>query len=244
MSQSRTVTPLESESETDPPPPAISSPPVDDFDQEPLSPFLASNHLDDLPAPLSDEEGPPAPFSDSAMAGLDDADTQVDDFDDVDLQAGGVDDVDLRAGGVDEEDGPNPPPLGSDEEDPPPPESDEEDPPPPESDEEDPPSSDSDEENPPSDDEEDQDDPRVAREDLKRNLRFISMLENATLAAQFNPDELEALRHPQENSFSPSDDPDLLLSIAEFIAHANSSQKTYAASVLNHRRRTPEVNLT
>jgi hypothetical protein len=221
MSQSRTVTPLESESETDPPPPPISSPLVDDFDQEPLSPFLASNQLDDLPAPLSDEEDPPAPFSDSAMAGLDDADTQVDDFDN----------VDLRAGGVDEEDGPNPPP-GPDEEDPPP-----------ESDEEDPPSSDSDEENPPSDDEEDQDDPRVAREDLKRNLRFISMLENATLAAQFNLDELEALRHPQENSFSPSDDPDLLLSIAEFIAHANSSQKTYAASVLNHRRRTPEVKM-
>jgi hypothetical protein len=29
----------------------------------------------------------------------------------------------------------------------------------------------------------------------------------------------------------------------EFIAHANSSQKTYAASVLNHRRRTPEVKM-
>jgi hypothetical protein len=56
------------------------------------------------------------------------------------------------------------------------------------------------------------------------------MVEQATLESQFTGAELHTLRNPQENQTSPSDDPDLLLSISFYISsldHAQS-QKGYA----------------
>ena len=104
--------------------------------------------------------------------------------------------------------------------------------PPPDSDGEDPPLSDSDEEEPPGTDS-DENDPSVTRDDMKTTLEFIRMLETATLDTQFSPDELEAFQNPQEISSLPSDDPDLLLSISNYVTNLNASQKIYIQNHLN-----------
>ena len=68
---------------------------------------------------------------------------------------------------------------------------------------------------------------------MKTTLEFIRMLEEATLESQFSPDELETFENPQELSFSPSEDPDLLLSISNYIANLNASQDIYRKNRLN-----------
>ena len=69
------------------------------------------------------------------------------------------------------------------------------------------------------------------------------MLEDTTLESWFSPAELEAFRNPQEISFSPSKDPDLLLSILNFIANLNASQDVYTKNRSNFQRRCPEVKM-
>ena len=122
----------------------------------------------------------------------------------------------------------------------------------------DPPSSDSEDDPPPSDPEDDrspsdlEDDPPpdsdedeipVTREDMRTTLEFIRMLEEATLESQFSPDELETFKNPQGLSFSPSEDPDLLLSISNYVANLNASQDIYRKNRLNIQRRSPEVKM-
>ena len=89
---------------------------------------------------------------------------------------------------------------------------------------------DSDGEDPPPSDNED--DPHITLEHMKTNLQFIRMVEEATLESQFSPAELQAFRNPQENRSSPSDDPDLRLSILFYISTLNhlQSQKAYASN--------------
>ena len=93
----------------------------------------------------------------------------------------------------------------------------------------------SDEEPLPSDDE---DDPNITLETMKMNLRFVQMVEDAKLESQFSAAELDAFRNPQENQSSPSDDPDLQLSIDFYISSLDhtSSEKAYAASRCRVRR--------
>ena len=73
------------------------------------------------------------------------------------------------------------------------------------------------------------DEPHITLANMRSNLEFIQMLEEATLASQFSPDELQKFRNPQGIHFSPSDDPDLRLSIKSFISSLdhNQSQKAY-----------------
>jgi len=108
---------------------------------------------------------------------------------------------------------------------------------------EDPLPSDSDEEETFGDDDDGSDDPLVTRDDMKTILWFIKMLEDAELESQFSPDELEAFCNPREILSSPSDDPDLLLSIANYVVGLNTSQHIYAESCLNFQRRSPEVKM-
>jgi len=108
---------------------------------------------------------------------------------------------------------------------------------------EDPLPSDSDEEETFGDDDDGSDDPLVTRDDMKTILWFIKMLEDAELESQFSPDELEAFCNPREILSSPSDDPDLLLSIANYVMGLNTSQHIYAESCLNFQRRSPEVKM-
>ena len=67
---------------------------------------------------------------------------------------------------------------------------------------------------------------------MQTNLRFVRMIEEATLESQFSSAELEAFQDPQELGLSPSDDRDLRLSISLFISGLdhNASQRHYASS--------------
>ena len=71
------------------------------------------------------------------------------------------------------------------------------------------------------------------------------MIEEATLASQFSPAELQAFKKPQEIQFSPSDDPDLRLSIKFFISSLDhpSSQKHYASSREDIQERYPDSEM-
>jgi len=73
----------------------------------------------------------------------------------------------------------------------------------------------------------------VARDDMKMNSELIRMLKEATLESQISSTELETFCNPQKISFSPSEDPDLLLSISNFVANLNASQDIYTRSRLN-----------
>ena len=96
--------------------------------------------------------------------------------------------------------------------------------------EDDSPPPDSDDDSPPPDPEDNEDDPTITLENMKINLKFIKMTKESTLESQFNAADLHALWNPLENQTSPSDDPDLWLSISFYILsldHAQS-QKGYA----------------
>jgi len=78
---------------------------------------------------------------------------------------------------------------------------------------------------------------------MKTTLQFIQMLEEVTLNTQFSPKELEAFWGPQELLSSPSDNPDLLLSISNYVANLNASQDIYTKNRLNVQRRDPEIKI-
>ena len=146
---------------------------------------------------------------------------------------------------ADQEPPPPPPPINDlHEEDPPPDDSDKDSSPPDDFEndslpsdsdsDEDPPPPDpgSDEEDPPPDSDSDEDDPEITLENMKLDLQFIRMVEDATLESQFSAAELREFRNPQANQASPSDDPDLLLSIKFYISSQKraSSQEAYSDS--------------
>ena len=133
----------------------------------------------------------------------------------------------------------------SDKDDPPPPNPGDEDPPPSDSDEEDPLLSDSDEEDPHLDDPDEEDEPHITLETMKTNLQFVQAVEEANLESQFNPAELHAFRNPGQHHLSPTDDPDLHLSMAFFISSLDhlGSQKAYTSSLRNIKTRYPESGM-
>ena len=140
-----------------------------------------------------------------------------------------------------------PPPGPGSNEDPQPLDSDEdEDPLPLDSDgDEDPPlpDSDGDEDPPPPDSVEEE--IHLTLEKVKTDQKFIEMAKAATLESQLSPGELLALRNPQEDAFSPSDDQDLHLSIDFYISsldHAQS-QKAYSKSGDNILKHFPGSNM-
>ena len=128
------------------------------------------------------------------------------------------------------------PPSGYANEDPPgmDPNSDNDSPPP-----------DSDDDPPPSDPEDDEDDPTITLENMKTDLKFIKMVEKSTLESQFNAAELHAFWNPHENQTSPSDDPDLWLSISFYISSLDhtQSQKGYAEWRELIQQRFPELKM-
>ena len=205
-----------------PPPPAILSRPVSDPSQRPPSP---SPSIEDF-----NTEIPLVPRPSSRLSDGDEDDSlhQPDPL----LPEFNMND---------------PPPSDSDEGDPP---SDSDDDPLPSDSDDDPLPSNSNGRNSPSGDDggdppssDEEEDPCVVRADMRRNLEFIQMIEDAILESQFGPGELEAFRNPQELMFSPSDDPDLLLSILNFVANINGSQDIYTKNRLNFQRRSPEVKI-
>ena len=81
-----------------------------------------------------------------------------------------------------------------------------------------------------SESDESDDEPHITLANMKSNLEFVGMVENATLESQFSPAVLRDFRNPQGLQFSPSDDEDLRLSIKLFISSLdhNQSQIGYA----------------
>ena len=78
----------------------------------------------------------------------------------------------------------------------------------------------------------DEDEPHITLQHMKIDHQFIKMARETTLASQLTPAELAAFLNPREEEFSPSDDPDLELSVEFYIVsldHAQS-QKGYARS--------------
>jgi len=101
----------------------------------------------------------------------------------------------------------------------------------------------SDEEEPPPSDNED--DPHITLQSMKTNLEFVRMVEEATLESQFSKADLHAFQNPQEIRSSPSDDPDLHLSISFYIStldHAQS-QNSYTAAREDILKRFPESKM-
>ena len=92
---------------------------------------------------------------------------------------------------------------------------------------------------PPLDPEEEEEDVHITLEKQKIDYQFINMAKTATLESQFTPEELWTFRNPQEELFSPMDDPDLYLSVEAYVASLNhaQSQRGYATSrsiILKH----------
>ena len=108
-----------------------------------------------------------------------------------------------------------------------------------------PPESDSDEDEPSPGSDSEEDDPEITLENMKIDLKFIRLVEKATLESQFTAAELHALRNPQESLSSPSDDPDLWLSIRFFISSLDhrQSQKAYSESRLDIQEHFPEAQM-
>ena len=77
---------------------------------------------------------------------------------------------------------------------------------------------------------------------MKIDHEFIRLARVATLESQFSAAELQALRNPTEHHSSPSDDPDLLLSIRFYISSLDhhQSQKAYSEARADIQERFPE----
>ena len=77
------------------------------------------------------------------------------------------------------------------------------------------------------------------------SLKFVQMVEDATLESesQLSPEDINRLRNPQAHLSTPSDDPDLLLSVSCFVDLLNSSQDAYDKVCRNIRRRSPEIEM-
>ena len=69
------------------------------------------------------------------------------------------------------------------------------------------------------------------------------MVKDATLASQFDPEELAELLDPQEHTSTPPDDPNLKLSLLNFISFMGCSQGTYEAARQNTQQCFPDIEL-
>ena len=80
---------------------------------------------------------------------------------------------------------------------------------------------------------------------MKTDLKFVRMLEEATLKSQFSAPELGTFQNPQEHFSSPSDDPDLRLSISFYISSLDhsQSQKAYSSSRAHIQEHFPECKI-
>ena len=69
------------------------------------------------------------------------------------------------------------------------------------------------------------------------------MVEQATLKSQFDPEELEELLDPQEHISVPPDDPNLRLSLLNYVSLLGHSQEAYEVTRQNTQRCFPDIEL-
>ena len=96
-----------------------------------------------------------------------------------------------------------------------------------------------------SESDESDDEPHITLANMRTNLEFVQMVEEATLASQLTPDDLRNFKNPQGLRFSPSDDPDLRLSIKLYISSLDHkvSQEGYSGNRESIRDRYPQSEL-
>jgi len=78
---------------------------------------------------------------------------------------------------------------------------------------------------------------------MRNALEFIRMVKEATLASQFDAEELAELLEPQEHISTPPDDPSLKLSLLNYISFMGCSQDIYEAACQNVRQCYPDIEL-
>ena len=78
---------------------------------------------------------------------------------------------------------------------------------------------------------------------LRPGVEFAELLKEATLASQFGPEELADFLDPREHISTPPDDPDLMLSLLNYIDLLPHSQEAYEAVRQNLQHRYPETGV-
>ena len=78
---------------------------------------------------------------------------------------------------------------------------------------------------------------------MRTALDFIQMVKGATVASQFDPEELAEFLEPQEHESTPPDDPNLKLSLLNYISFMGSSQDVYEAARQNAHQCFPNVDI-
>ena len=78
---------------------------------------------------------------------------------------------------------------------------------------------------------------------MRSAVDFIRMVKEATLASQFDAEELAELLAPQEHTTTPPDDPILRLSLLNYISFLGYPQSAYEAARQNNRRCYPDIDL-
>ena len=78
---------------------------------------------------------------------------------------------------------------------------------------------------------------------IRNSLEFIRMVKEATLASQFDPEELTEFLNPWEHDSMPPDDPALKLSLLNFISFMGHPQSAYESARRNLRQCFPDIEL-
>ena len=78
---------------------------------------------------------------------------------------------------------------------------------------------------------------------MRTALDFVRMVKESTLASQFDPEELAELLEPQAHTSTPPDDPDLKLSLLNYISFIGCSQDAYEAAWQNTRQCYPNIEI-
>lgn len=63
------------------------------------------------------------------------------------------------------------------------------------------------------------------------------------MESQLGPEDLDTLRNPQPHSSTPSNNPDLVLSVSNYMDLMTSSQEAYDKIAQNIRRRDPTIDV-
>jgi hypothetical protein len=78
---------------------------------------------------------------------------------------------------------------------------------------------------------------------MRSAVDFIRMVKEATLASQFDAEELAELLAPQEHTTTPPDDPILRLSLLNYISFLGYPQSAYEVARQNNHQCYPDIDL-
>jgi hypothetical protein len=85
--------------------------------------------------------------------------------------------------------------------------------------------------------------PIATQPHLRTVIQFTKLLETSTLASQFDAEQLTDLLEPQEHDSTPPDDPDLKLSLLNYVSLMGCSQDAYESTRQNLRQCRPDIEL-